>query len=143
MRASFSLFAALTALTLLGAGCAGPERKLGRGMLNVTEFARNGEIRRSMEQTALWENTDAAYTTGVIHGFNRSMARTAVGLYEVVTAPFPPYDPVFLPEYPVYPDSYRPKLIADPTFGPDAALGFSGGDVAPMISGSRFRIFDY
>jgi hypothetical protein len=43
----------------------------------------------------------------------------------------------------VYPDSYTPKLIADPTFGPDGALGFSGGDVAPMIPGSRFRIFDY
>ncbi|MFO1498594.1 MAG: exosortase system-associated protein, TIGR04073 family [Verrucomicrobiota bacterium] len=143
MRISFSLVAALASVAVLAVGCAGPERKLGRGMLNMSEFARGGEIRRSMEQTALWENTDAAYTTGFIHGFNRSVARTAVGLYEVVTAPLPPYDPVFLPEYPVYPDSYRPKLIADPTFGPDAALGFSGGDVAPMIPGSRFRIFDY
>jgi len=25
---------------------------------------------------------------------------------------------------------------------PDTALGFSGGDLAPMIPGSRFRIFD-
>jgi len=143
MRISFSLLVALSAIAILEVGCAGPERKMGRGMLNVTEFARLGEIRRSMEQTALWENTDAAYASGFFHGVNRSLARTAVGAYEIVTAPFPPYDPVFLPEYPVYPDSYRPKLIADPTFGPDAALGFSGGDVAPMVPGSRFRIFDY
>ena len=143
MRISFSVLASLAAVILFASGCAGPERKFGRGVLNVTEFARMGEIRRSMEQTALWENTDAAYTTGFMHGFNRSLARTAVGAYEIVTAPIPPYDPVFLPEYPVYPDSYRPRLIADPTFGPDASLGFSGGDVAPMIPGSRFRIFDY
>lgn len=142
MRLTFSLLAILSA-ALLTTGCAGPEQKLGRGMLNVTEFARMGEIRRSMEQTALWDNTDAAYTTGFIRGFNRSLARTAVGAYELVTAPLPPYDPVFLPEFPVYPDSFRPRLIADPTFGPDAALGFSGGDVAPMVPGSRFRIFDY
>jgi len=43
---------------------------------------------------------------------------------------------------PVYPDSYKPHLLADPTFGPDNSLGFSGGDVAPIIPGSRFRIFD-
>jgi putative exosortase-associated protein (TIGR04073 family) len=143
MRISISFLAAITALTLLSSGCAGPERKMGRGMLNVTEFARLGEVRRSMEQTALWDNTDAAYTTGFVRGLNRSLARTAVGAYEIVTAPLPPYDPVFLPEYTVYPDSYRPRLIADPTFGPDSALGFSGGDVAPFIPGSRFRIFDY
>lgn len=144
MRISFSLLAALGAVTLLAAGCAGPERKLGRGMLNVTEFARGGELRRSMEQTALWEGSaDAVYTTGFFRGFNRSLARTAVGAYEIATAPLPPYDPVFLPEYPVYPDSFRPRLIGDPTFGPDANIGFSGGDVAPMIMGSRFRIFDY
>src|ERR1041385_2421414 len=104
MRISFSFLASLTAVILMAAGCAGPERKFGRGVLNVTEFGRMGEIRRSMEQTALWDNTDAAYTTGFMHGFNRSLARTAVGAYEVVTAPLPPYDPVFLPEYPVYPD---------------------------------------
>ena len=137
------MLAALSAVTLLMIGCAGPERKMGRGFLNATEFARGGEIRRSMEQTALWDNTDAAYTTGFMHGFNRSLARTGVGFYEIVTAPLPPYDPIFLPEYPVYPDSYRPRLLADPTFGPDSALGFSGGDIAPMIMGSRFRIFDY
>jgi putative exosortase-associated protein (TIGR04073 family) len=143
MRTAFSLLAALTGVTLLATGCAGPEEKLGRGILNATEFARLGEIRRSMEQTALWNNADDTYTTGFIHGLNRSIARTAVGAYEIVTFPIPSYEPVFLPEYPVYPDSYRPHLIEDSTFSPDASLGFSGGDIAPMIPGSRFRIFDY
>jgi putative exosortase-associated protein (TIGR04073 family) len=129
----------------LAAGCAGPEQKLGRGINNVTEFARLGEIRRSMEQTAIWDGTDQAYTTGFIRGFDRSMARTAVGAFEILTFPIPTpnYDPIFLPAYPVYPDSYAPALIADPMFGPDAYLGFSGGDVAPFSIGSRFRIFDY
>ena len=116
---------------------------MGRGLNNVTELARMGEIRRSMEQTAIWENTEQAYTTGFLRGLNRSLARTAVGAYEIVTFPLPPYDPVFLPENPVWPDSYRPNLIADPTFSPDTALGFSGGDVVPFLPGSRFRIFDY
>ena len=96
-----------------------------------------------MEQTGIWEGTDKAYSAGFIRGINRSLARTGVGAFEILTFPFPPYEAIFLPSDPVYPDSYAPNLIADPTFGPDAALGFSGGDIAPMIPGSRFRVFDY
>ena len=98
-----------------------------------------------MEQTALLDGPDVAYTTGFIRGFNRSLVRTGVGVYEMITAPFPPYDPVFtdyMTVNPVYPDSYTPHLMADPTFGPDTSLGFAGGDVAPLFPGSRFRIFD-
>ena len=156
---------ALMAAVALAAGCAGPEKKLGRGIMNVTEFARLGEIRRSMEQTHLWENTDSAYTTGLIRGVNRSLARTAIGLYEIITFPLPSYgpigvskDPIYpdanmrnrsfpfggmsLSEYPTYPDSYKPGVISDSIFSTDTSLGFSGGDVAPFIPGSRFRIFD-
>lgn len=143
MRKLTSTALAVVTVGLLATGCAGPEQKLGRGINNMTEFARMGEVRRSIEQTAVWDSTDKAYTTGFIHGMNRSFARTAVGLYEVISFPFPPYEPVFLPSDPVYPDSYTPAFIADPTVGPDAMLGFSGGDVAPMVPGSRFRIFDY
>ena len=32
------------------------------------------------------------------------------------------------------------KAVEDKTF--DTHIGFSGGDVAPMIPGSRFRVFD-
>jgi putative exosortase-associated protein (TIGR04073 family) len=163
MRAAF-LFASL-ALAAIFCGCAGPERKFGRGMYNVTELVRGGEMRRSMEQTALWEGPDSAYTTGFIRGLNRSITRTAIGAYEVVTAPFPPYGPLLtstnriypdfairnqkypwggmvLPEYPVYPDAYKPGVLADSVFATDTALGFGGGDVAPMVPGSRFKVFD-
>ena len=156
---------ALVAAVALTAGCAGPEKKLGRGLMNVTEFARMGEIRRSMEQTHLWENTDSAYTTGLIRGVHRSLARTAIGVYEIATFPFPGYgpigaskDPIYpdasmrnrtspfggmsLSEYPAYPDSYKPGIVSDSIFSTDTSLGFSGGDVAPFIPGSRFRIFD-
>ena len=141
MRISrFSIFFA--GLVLVGAGCAGPEYKLGRGINNTTELIRGGEIRRSMEQSALFKGPDVAYTTGFIHGFNRSVARTFVGAYEIITAPFPPYDPVIHPVNPVYPDSYKPNLLSDSIFSTDTHLGFSGGDVAPWSPGSRFSIFD-
>ena len=163
MRISFLL--ALAGLAALATGCAGPEKKLGRGLLNTTELFRLGEVRRSMEQTALWENTDTTYTTGFIRGMNRTAVRTGIGIYEIVTFPFPHYEPLLvatnrtypdanirnkkypwggmtLSEYPTYPDSYKPGLLSDSIFATDTSLGFSGGDVAPMIPGSRFRIFD-
>ena len=155
------------ALIAVGAfcGCAGPGQKLGRGINNMTEFARGGEMRRSIEQTAIWEGPEAATTTGFIRGLNRSVVRTGIGIYEVVTAPLPPYHALMtstnrlypdfsirnssfpwggmvLPEDPVYPDSYRPTLMSDSLFSTDTSLGFSGGDVAPMVPGSRFHIFD-
>lgn len=138
-------------LLLLASGCAGPEQKLGRGINNATEFVRMGELRRSVEQTMLEEGPDTAYTTGVIKGINRSVARTLVGAYEIVTFPIPSYEPWlkpgnrYIPDAsvkPVYPDSYRPSRIATGTFDTDVYLGFSGGDIAPMIPGSRFRVFD-
>jgi putative exosortase-associated protein (TIGR04073 family) len=123
-------------------GCAATEYKLGRGINNFTEFPRGGEIRRSMEQSALFRGPDVAYTTGFIHGFNRSVCRTAVGAYEIITAPFPPYDPIVFPVNPVYPDNYKPNILSDSIFANDSALGFSAGDVAPWSPGSRFHIFD-
>lgn len=146
----FPMVAALT--VLFAAGCAGPEKKLGRGINNLTEFARLGEISRSVEQTFLWDGPQSAYTTGLIRGINRSLVRTGVGLYEVVTFPIPSYDPVLRPGGPIlhdasvnptYAASYTPHMISSSTFEPDAALGFSGGDIAPFVPGSRFRIFDY
>jgi hypothetical protein len=49
----------------------------------------------------------------------------------------------YLSEKPVGPDSSRGQMLADPMVGPDTYLGFSGGDIAPMVPGSRFRIFDF
>lgn len=142
-------------------GCAGPEDKLGRGLSNMTEFARLGEIRRSMEQTAAWDGPNKAATTGFIRGFNRSVARTGVGLYEVATFPFPPYSPSFakgkvypdpsiatrsypwggltLTESPAYPANYRPGVSTDSMYEADKRLGFGSGDPFPFVPGSSFK----
>ena len=151
---------ALSLATAALVGCGGLERKLGRGMNNSMELFRGGEMMRSIEQAGIWEGADSAFTTGMIRGFNRTMARTAIGLSEIVSAPFPPYDPYHFPEKwfmdpstrvkaepfsntPPYPDSYKPRLFSDMIFSTDARVGFSGGEVIPIIPGSRFRTFDY
>lgn len=142
-KTTFLLSAAV--LGLLASGCANTEAKFSRGVQNATEFARLGEIRRSMEQTYLTDGPSASYTTGFVKGFTKSLASTGVGVYEMVTAPFPPYDPPF-PDYlsatPVYPASYSPGIFAGSTFQTGTSLGFSGGDIAPFVPGSRFFIFD-
>jgi putative exosortase-associated protein (TIGR04073 family) len=144
MRKTLLLLSGL-AVVMLASGCANTERKFGRGMSNIIEPIRLGELRRSMEQTALFDGPDAGYATGFIKGLNRTIVRTGVGVYEIVTAPIPPYDPVltdYLAPGPVYPDSYKPTLVEDSTFATDTNLGYSGGDVMPIVPGSRFRIFD-
>ena len=129
------------------AGCAGPEQKLGRGMSNIYEIVRMGEMRRSVEQNAVLDSPGAGYTTGVIRGFDRSLARTGVGAYRSRHLPAAACtDPVFTsirsrPE-PAFPESYKPGLISESLFDTDTYTGFSGGDVAPFIPGSRFKVFD-
>jgi putative exosortase-associated protein (TIGR04073 family) len=147
MRNKSSVFVAMIAASCLLAGCAGPEQKLGRGIDNTAEIFRFGEVRRSIEQTAIFGSPDQSRTVGLIHGMDRSVARVGAGLYEVVTFPIPnrspgDYGPIFHPADPVYPDSYKPNWAMSSTTQPDASLGFSGGDFAPIIPGSRFRVFD-
>ena len=130
---------------LLTSGCAGPEQKLGRGMNNLYEIVRMGEMRRSIEQTAVLDSPGAGYTVGTVRGFDRSLARTGLGAFEIATFPLPPYGPMFtryLAPQPAFPESYKPGLISDSLFDTDTYTGFSGGDVAPFIPGSRFKIFD-
>ena len=145
MRKSLPYFAiSLLSIALL-AGCANTEQKFGRGMNNMFEIVRGGEFRRTMEQTGLFDSPDSAYTTGFIRGINRTMTRTGIGVYEVVTAPFPPYDPVYTDSFapgPVYPDNYSPDLLEDSMFATDTYTGYSGGDTLPFIPGSRFQIFE-
>ena len=145
MQKSVSILGAVVLLAVLATGCAGPEKKFGRGVNNIYEPIRLAEMRRSIEQTSMANPTEVNYHTGVIRGLNKTLARTGVGIYEIITAPFPPYDPVFtdyLNPTPVYPDSYKPGLFEDSIFATDTSIGFSGGDVAPFIPGSRFRVFD-
>jgi putative exosortase-associated protein (TIGR04073 family) len=152
MRKSLLFLACGGLAAVLSTGCSGPEKKLGRGLNNMTEFARGGELHRSVEQTYLWEGGDLAYTKGMIRGFNRSMTRTLVGMFEVLTFPFPGYEPYLRPGNsiypdmsvnPVYPTASTPYFVSDPSWSPDANMGFGHGDIAPMIPGSKFRIFDY
>ena len=145
MRKTLSLLAIAVLVGAVGSGCANAERKLGRGLNNTMEIVRGGEFRRSMEQTALFSSPDNAYSTGMVRGFNRTIARTGIGIYEVVTSPFPPYGPACADKFPpgsVYPDNYTPTLMADSMFATDTYVGISGGDVLPIIPGNRFRIFD-
>jgi putative exosortase-associated protein (TIGR04073 family) len=145
MRKTLAFLAPVLLVAVLGTGCANVEKKFGRGMANTFEIVRLGELRRTSEQMALFDSPDQAYTTGFIKGLNRTLARTGIGIYEMVTAPIPPYGPVatdYLKPTPVYPDGYTPTLLEDSMYATDTNLGFSGGDVAPMIPGSRFRIFD-
>ncbi len=141
----------LLALAALGAlftaGCAGPEQRLGDGINNITEFTRLGEMSRSVEQTAVFDSPEAGYTTGVIHGFDQSVYRTVAGAYQIVTFPAgdtlsqSSFDQKYVPKGTAYPDSYRPGLIATSTFQTDTYIGFSGGDIAPFVPGSRFSVF--
>ncbi len=145
MRNALSFLGVMGLAALFTSGCAGPEVKLGRGMSNFSEVVRGGEVRRTMEQTAVFDSPDAGYTTGFVRGFDRSMARTGVGIYEIVTFPFPPYHPVltkYLAPEPVYPNNYKPGLLSDSLFDTDTDIGFSGGEVAPFVPGSRFKVFD-
>ena len=169
MRKSYTFLAAAIAVASLAVGCTGPEQKLSRGIRNATEFARLGEFRRTVEQTGIWETPNRARTYGVIHGFNRSVARTAIGVWEVATFPFPtkadgsydailtPTSPIYpditiknytspwggmvLTEDPIYPESYAPGLPSNSVWDDDTYIGFSTGDAAPMIPGSRFSVF--
>jgi putative exosortase-associated protein (TIGR04073 family) len=147
MLKKISVLLPVAVLSCLVAGCAGPTEKLGRGFNNLDEFPRGGEMRRGFEQTAVFGSPDQSYTTGLIHGFSRSMERTFVGAYEVLTFPIPnhkpgDYGPIMHPADPVYPDSYKPNWLSDAITSPDTNLGFAGGDIAPIIPGCRFHIFD-
>ena len=145
MRNTFSFLSLTVLLGVLATGCANMENKMGRGLSNTAEVFRGGEYRRTIEQTALFESPDQAYTTGALRGIHRTMARTGIGLYEILTFPFPPYRPVFTKHFapnPVYPDNYTPNLIEDSMFATDTYTGFSGGDTLPFVPGSRFQIFE-
>jgi putative exosortase-associated protein (TIGR04073 family) len=145
MRNTVSFLGALTLVALLAAGCAGPEQKMGRGISNTMEIVRAGEFQRGMEQGNLFNGPDGGFSSGMVAGFDKTIARTGVGIYEIVTFPLPPYRPVctdYLSPRPAHPDSYHTRKWAQPFMDTDHYIGFSGGDIAPWWPGSRFRIFD-
>jgi putative exosortase-associated protein (TIGR04073 family) len=145
MRNVIPLLAVAALAVLFTSGCAGPEQKLGRGVNNVYEAVRFGEMRRSIEQQGVLDPQGDGYAYGIVRGFDRSLARTGIGIYEVVTFPIPPYHAVFTKSFtsePAYPDSFTPRRFSDSVFDTDTYVGFDGGDIAPFVPGSRFSIFD-
>jgi putative exosortase-associated protein (TIGR04073 family) len=176
MRKLTPLAVVLGAALVLSTGCSGPSYKLGRGLNNLSEPLRMGEMRRSIEQAGVWQGPDYAFSFGAIQGFNRTIVRTLIGAYEIATFPIPDptagapsYDSIFAKNVlgagdtyipgpfrsdqlmsldfmtadPKYPTNFRPGILSDSMFETDRSLGFSAGDVAPFIPGSRFHIFDY
>ena len=144
MRISFSLLAAAATVALFSVGCAGPEQKMGRGVSNTLNVVNMGELNRGVEQSALLGTPGPGYAPGFFHGLNQTLARTGMGIYEIVTFPFPPYHPVmtkYVSPTQGYPDSYKPGIIDGPVFQTDTYFGFSGGDEFPFIPGSRFAVF--
>lgn len=141
MRIGLKHLSLIACIAALSAGCASAERKLGRGLSNLSEPLRMGEIQRSFEQTYLWDGPNAASTRGLVSGVNRTIGRTVVGAFEVLTFPVPS-QPYFKPEGPVYPDVYHPGVLDTGAVRTDTSLGFDSTDVAPMFPGSRFKIFE-
>src|SRR5688572_29489958 len=115
-------------VAVLATGCAGPTKKLGRGINNSLEPIRLAEWQRTIEQTKLYDAPQNNGPTAMVKGFNRTMARTGLGIYEIITFPIPSYDPIwtaYLAPNPQYPDSYQPGLPDGPGFRTDSSLGFS------------------
>lgn len=129
--------AAVGAVALL-TGCSSAERKLGRGIANVLEPIRMGELTRSTEQTYLADGPVVAQSYGYVHGFTKTVQRTLVGAFDIVTFPIPT-DPLISPSEPVFPASYTPGMAANLGVGTDKYIGVEGGAVLPTVGGSQFN----
>lgn len=99
--------ALIGALLWVGAGTAeaqmqpgGAVSKLGRGVVNV--FTGWVEIPKRMYETSQLQGAAAGFTWGLLRGLGYGFIRTAAGLYETLTFPFPAppdYAPVLKPEF--------------------------------------------
>ena len=140
-------FLAIAALAaVFTSGCAGPEQKLGRGMSDTLEITRMGELRRSVEQTTVFDSPSAGYTAGIDPRFGSS--RWSARRWACMRWPLSrcrrisPCSPATSSPAPFIPESYKPGRMSEGLFDTDTYMGFSGGDVAPFIPGSRFKVFD-
>jgi putative exosortase-associated protein (TIGR04073 family) len=148
MRKNLSLLAAVVVGGALIAGCAGPEQKLGRGIRNTCEIVRWSSMERSIEQSSLFDGTEKGQTDGVVTGFGQTIARTGMGIIDVVTFPIPypsykAWGTNIVPADVQWPDSYKPGSRGAQALATDDNLGFAGGTIMPWVPGNRFRIFDY
>lgn len=106
-----TLLSALTVLSLSAIALAdihdppmndqGPTRKLGRGLGNILFGVT--EIIQTPAEINEREGNSAAASYGVVKGIGRFFFRFGMGVYDVVTHPFPTYK-----------ESYRPPYKLDP-----------------------------
>jgi putative exosortase-associated protein (TIGR04073 family) len=78
----------------------GAMSKLGRGFVNT--FTGWVEIPKRMYETSEASGAGAGFTWGLLRGLGYGFVRTAAGLYEFFTFPFPApenYEPVINPEF--------------------------------------------
>ena len=136
---SLFVLAVAGAATLL-TGCNSMEHKLGRGLANIYEPLRMGEMRRSIEQTYLADGPVVADTYGVVHGFDRTVERTLAGVFDVVTFPIPS-DPLILPVNPVFPDSQKP-MTASSAINSSKYIGIGDQPTSPLFPGNQFDPLD-
>jgi putative exosortase-associated protein (TIGR04073 family) len=145
MAIRLSLLGAAALAGVMLAGCSNMEKKLGRGINNTIEPIRLADMRRNVEQGALARPGEVNYFTGAVRGFNQTLARTGLGLFEIITFPIPPYEPLFentITPLPRHPDSDPQRLWADPLFATDPDIGFSGGEIAPWLPANKFYVHD-
>ncbi len=77
-------------------------RKLGRGIANTA--LGWAELPAGIEDIGKKHGVGAAATLGVIHGVGRTVQRTAVGIFEILTFPFglpQDFEPLIEPEFPL------------------------------------------
>lgn len=95
-------FAVLFLLTLADPGyCDGPAKKLGRGLCNLATSPL--EIFYRMFEAGKQTDLFGTLTCGFVEGVCKMGFRAMIGLYEVVTFPFP------------VPEGYEP-IVKDPEF---------------------------
>ncbi len=79
----------------------GPMRKLGRGAANVAYGM--WELPIKIVEVRDTDGPVAATTLGVVKGLSAALQRTFVGVYEILTFPFPQpmgtYEPIVNPEF--------------------------------------------
>ncbi len=141
MRSILHFLAVLPIVALLTSGCINAQEKLGRGIRNTVEPVRMGELRNSMEQSAVWNSPAEGATTGVVNGVCRTAARTGIGIYEIITFPFPPYHPVatkYLSPNPSYPDNCAPGVANDPLYSTSHYIGYDTGSRFGFVPGCQF-----
>ena len=92
-------------------------RKLGRGLANVA-FGWM-EIFKGISEVNAKENWVAALTWGPVYGGANALSRTATGLYETATFPFPGpehYEPIIQPEFVLDKTQSEERVHTDPVY---------------------------